>query len=95
MASQYNPTGYAGSANSAGSSAFGSATEVNKENQAASPWNIIDPILGGAASAGLSFLTGGLGGGGNDGSSGYSQAIMGGQNDIGGMGTGDETPYQI
>ena len=98
VASQYNPNGVAGAANSAGSSAFGSATEVNKENQAASPWGIISPLIGGALSGLTSGLTGGLlggfGGGGN-GSSGYSQAIIGGQNDLGGMGTGDETPYQI
>ena len=61
VASQYNPTGYAGSANNAGSSAFNSATEVQKLNAAASPWNMVGNILGGAASIGLGALTGGLG----------------------------------
>jgi hypothetical protein len=60
VSSQYNPNAYAGSANSAGSSAFGSATEVNKENQAASPWNVVGGILGGVAQAGLGLATGGL-----------------------------------
>jgi len=45
----YNPTGFAGSANTAGNDAFGSATEINKENQAGSPWGAIGGILGGVA----------------------------------------------
>lgn len=56
VASAYNPSGTANSANSAGSSAFGSATTVNQENQAASPWNFFAPILGGAASNALGGL---------------------------------------
>lgn len=62
VASQYNPTGYAGVANTSGTDAFGSANEVNKENEAASPWNLVGGILGGAASAGLNAFTGGIGG---------------------------------
>jgi hypothetical protein len=49
VAGQENPLSYGGLGVSAGQSAFGSATQVNKENQAASPWNVIAPILGGAA----------------------------------------------
>jgi hypothetical protein len=62
VASQYNPTGYASSANSAGSSAASTANQVTQLNNAASPWNLVGGILGGAASAGLSAFTGGLGG---------------------------------
>lgn len=49
VASQYNPTGYAGSATSAGTSAFNSAETIQKTNAAASPWGAIGGILGGVA----------------------------------------------
>lgn len=50
VASQYNPTGFAGSANSAGSSAYGSAQQNQTMNNAASPWNVLGGVLGGVAS---------------------------------------------
>jgi hypothetical protein len=62
VASQYNPTGYAGQATGAGSSAFNSATQVQQMNNAASPWNLVGGILGGAVGAGLDAFTGGVGG---------------------------------
>lgn len=62
VASQYDPTAFAGQATGAGNAAFGSATEVNKENAAASPWNLVGGILGGAVGAGLDAFTGGIGG---------------------------------
>jgi len=49
VANAYNPSGYASAANSAGSSAFGSAQEVNKENQSGSAWGQIGGTLGGIA----------------------------------------------
>jgi len=61
VAGMYNPTGYAGEATGAGNSAASSADEVAKMNNAASPWNLVGGILGGAASAGLNAFTGGIG----------------------------------
>lgn len=49
VASQENPLGYAGTANSANSNAFNEASQINKENQAASPWGALGGILGGVA----------------------------------------------
>lgn len=86
VASQYNPTGYAGSANQGGSSAYGSAQENNKENQAASPWNIAGGILGGVVNAGLGLATGGLStalGGAMGGGSSSGSAGSGGFGNIG------------
>lgn len=73
VASQYNPLGYAGSATGAGSSAFNSATEVQKMNNAASPWGVVGGILGGVAGSFLgpvgasigSSIGSKIGGGGN------------------------------
>lgn len=62
VAGMYNPTGWAGAANTAGSNAFNQATTVAQENNAASPWNLVGGILGGAVGAGLDAFTGGLGG---------------------------------
>ena len=88
VASQYNPTGFAGSANSAGGAAFNSATQVQQMNNQASPWNLVGGILGGVASGltgGLTGLAGsalsGLGGGGGAaaGSADYLGNLQGGQ----------------
>lgn len=62
VAGQYNPTAYAGSTTSAGSSAYNSADENQKLNNAASPWGVVGGLLGGAVSAGIGGFTGGLGG---------------------------------
>jgi hypothetical protein len=62
VANMMNPTGYASAANTSGQDAFSSATEVQKMNNAASPWNFVGGILGGAAGAGIDAMTGGLGG---------------------------------
>lgn len=48
-ASLYNPLGYAGQSTSAANSAFNMQNTVNQQNQAASPWNAVAPILGGVA----------------------------------------------
>lgn len=61
VAAQYNPNGYASSADSAGSTAYNSADENTKLNNAASPWGIVGGVLGGALSAGVSGFTGGVG----------------------------------
>ena len=61
VASQYNPTGYAGQATSAGSAAASEQNLITQENNAASPWNLVGGILGGAVGAGLDAFTGGLG----------------------------------
>jgi len=57
----YNPTAYAGAANTAGSSAASELNTIQQENAAASPMNMIGGILGGAASAVAGGLTGDLG----------------------------------
>lgn len=57
----YNPTGYASSANSAGSSAAGELNTIQQENAAASPWATVGGILGGGASAIGGGLAGNLG----------------------------------
>jgi hypothetical protein len=62
VAGMYNPTGYAGQATGAGSSAFDSASQVQQMNNAASPWNVVGGLLGGALGAGLDSFTGGVGG---------------------------------
>lgn len=59
VAQIYNPTGFAGQATGAGANAFNQASEVQKADAAASPWNVVGGILGGAAGA----FAGGLGGG--------------------------------
>ncbi len=73
IASGYNPLGYAGAATNAGTSAFNSATEIQKANAAASPWGTIGGLVGGLAggflSGGMSNLTKGMGFLGNAGSS--------------------------
>lgn len=87
VAGMYNPTGYAGAANQGGGVANSEANTVAQLNNAASPWNIVGGILGGAAQAGLGFLTGGastalgglMGGGGVNGGS--SQAPYGADSD--------------
>jgi hypothetical protein len=48
-AAMYNPTGYAGQATQAGEQAFGTATQIAKEQAAASPWGAIGGALGGIA----------------------------------------------
>jgi len=58
----YNPNGVAGAANQGGGVANSEANTVAQENNAASPWNLVGGILGGAVGAGLDAFTGGLGG---------------------------------
>lgn len=60
-ASLENPSGLASTANSAGNSAFGSATEINKENQAASPWSQVGGLVGSLAGAALNAYLPGAG----------------------------------
>jgi hypothetical protein len=91
VANYMNPTGYISGANQAGSSAFGSATTNYNEAQAASPWNAVSGILGGALGVGLDAFTGGIGGslasgimGGGSGGIGSSLFNLGG----GGAGNG-------
>lgn len=62
VAGMYNPASYAGQATGAGSAAASEANTITQENNAASPWNVVGGLLGGAASAGLNAFTGGLGG---------------------------------
>jgi hypothetical protein len=62
VAGMYNPNGVAGEANTSGANAANTANQVTQLNNAASPWNLVGGILGGAASAGLDAFTGGLGG---------------------------------
>jgi hypothetical protein len=85
VASQYNPIGYAGQATSAAGQAFNAATQVQQMNNAASPWNVVGGILGGAVGAGLDAFTGGLGGAG---ASALGGLFSGGN---GGSGTGGGT----
>lgn len=61
VAAQLNPIGYAGQSTSAGSSAFSSADTIYQEEQAASPWNIVGGVLGGALQTGIGAFTGGIG----------------------------------
>lgn len=61
VAGQYSPVGFAGAANNSGTDAFGSATEVQKMNNAASPWGTIGGILGGVAGSFLGPLGTSLG----------------------------------
>jgi hypothetical protein len=51
VASQYNPTGYAGQATGAGSSAGNTFNTIQQENTASSPLSIVGGILGGVATA--------------------------------------------
>lgn len=51
VANAYNPSGYAGLANSAGTSAYGSAQQNQTMNIAGSPWSIAGGVLGGAIGA--------------------------------------------
>jgi hypothetical protein len=62
VSEQMNPLGYAGATTGAGQAAFTAATEVQKMNNAASPWNLVGGILGGAAGTAVNDITGGLGG---------------------------------
>lgn len=62
VASQYNPIGYSGAATSAGNAAASEQNLITQENNAASPWNLVGGILGGAVSSGLDAFTGGIGG---------------------------------
>lgn len=48
VASEYNPLGYAGAGTGATNTAFNSASTVNSQNIAGSPWSIAGGILGGA-----------------------------------------------
>lgn len=59
VAGQYSPTGYAGSASTAGADAGTTASQIQQADAAGSPWGAIGGILGGAAGA----FTGGLGSG--------------------------------
>ena len=61
VAGMYNPSGVASSANSAGSTANSEANTVAQANNAASPWNVVGGLLGGAASTIAGGLTGDLG----------------------------------
>ena len=56
VAGMYSPTSYAGEATGAGSAAANTANQVNQENNAASPWNLVGGILGGAVGGGLGNL---------------------------------------
>lgn len=47
VAAGYNPLGYAGAADSAGTSAFNMATKVQEMKNAASPWGAVGGLLGG------------------------------------------------
>jgi hypothetical protein len=60
-AEMYNPTGYASQATGAGHEAFGSSSQLFQQQQAASPWNFVGGVLGGALGSGLSAFTGGIG----------------------------------
>jgi hypothetical protein len=88
VAQYMNPAGYIAGANQAGSSAFNSATTNYAEAQAASPWNAVSGILGGALTTGLNAFTGGVGGS-------LASGIMGGSNigsslfNLGGGGAGN------
>ena len=62
VAGMYSPTSYAGEANTSGANAANTANTVAQMNNAASPWNLVGGLLGGAASTGLDAFTGGLGG---------------------------------
>lgn len=99
VAGMYNPNGVAGAANQGGGVANSEANTVTQLNNAASPWNLVGGILGGAASAGLDALTGGLGGGlagsllGGSSAGPYTQGQQSGSPTM--ETTGDETPYQI
>lgn len=89
VASQYNPTGYAGSATSAGSSAYGSATTNQQMNNAASPWNVLGGVIGGVAQGFGGALGSGISGGQNAVQSGYGSdpfGVMGAPAPVFGMG---------
>lgn len=87
VASMYNPQSYAGLAGQTGQQAFQMQDTVNKENQAASPWNIVAPILGGLAGSFLgpigSQLGSSLGGMMAGGGGGGSQSQDAGWNQLG------------
>jgi hypothetical protein len=70
---ELNPTGYISGTNQAGNDAFSSATTNFDEAQAASPWNAVSGILGGALTAGVDAFTGGVGGS-------LAKSVMGGIN---------------
>ena len=81
VAGMYNPNGIAGEANTGGSDAASTANQVTQLNNAASPWNLVGGILGGAASAGLNAFTGGLGSSFAKGITGNGTTQMGGGDD--------------
>lgn len=71
VAKMMDPTAYASTAGKAGSDAFSSAYQNQQMVNAASPWNAVSGILGGALSAGIGAFTGGIGGG-------LASSLMGG-----------------
>jgi hypothetical protein len=71
VADTLNPAGYLSGTNTAGSDAYTSAYENQQMANAASPWNAVSGILGGALTAGLDAFTGGVGGS-------LAKGIMGG-----------------
>lgn len=81
VASQYNPTGYSNSANSAGTSAGNTLNTIQQENTAASPLGIIGGLLGGVLGSATNLLTGGILGGGGGGGSSAGEIGMGGEGD--------------
>lgn len=78
LASLTNPVAYAGATTASSSVASNSANEIQKANNAASPWTTVGGILGGALGQGLSaWATGGVpvsSGGSGIGSSGANPA---------------------
>jgi len=60
-ASLENPNGLAGSANNAGSEAFGSATTIQKTNDAANPWTQVGGLVGSLGGAALNAFVPGAG----------------------------------
>jgi len=78
VAAMLDPANYIKGTNQAGSDAYNSA-EINQQMaNAASPWNAVSGILGGALGAGLSGFTGGIG-------TSLAASVMGGGS--GGIGT--------
>lgn len=69
VASQYSPLGYAGAGTNAGQAAFGSESEIQKADAAASPWATIGGLLGGGASSFLGGYGSALGKGAGEGAS--------------------------
>lgn len=86
LAGQYNPSGTAGAAISAGNEAFGQAHEINQENQQTA--QMIAGGLTSLAGGALSFATGGLAnlGPGESFGEGVGDFFKGGMNALGGRG---------